>query len=143
MGLLLESICFSLSFIPVRQFAGGYHAKSPRICYVFSTILIVLALIAINYMRINELILFIIVFLASYIIFRYAPAESKVNKLLDKDKIRFRKYVRIILSINNVLAISLYFLGIELITKCILMAMIMESVLLILSVKQRKETYEV
>ncbi|MBR6599278.1 MAG: accessory gene regulator B family protein, partial [Oscillospiraceae bacterium] len=33
---------------PLRNFAGGYHARTPERCYVFSVILIFAVLLAMN-----------------------------------------------------------------------------------------------
>ena len=33
-NLLTESLVFYLSFIVIRKFAGGYHAKTPTRCYI-------------------------------------------------------------------------------------------------------------
>lgn len=35
-NMVLESLVFYCSFILIRKFAGGYHAKTPTRCYVFS-----------------------------------------------------------------------------------------------------------
>lgn len=37
-NLLTESLVFYLSFIAIRKFAGGYHAKTPTRCYIVSII---------------------------------------------------------------------------------------------------------
>lgn len=48
-NLLVESLVFYFSFIAIRKFAGGYHAKTPSRCYLFSVISsIILLLVALN-----------------------------------------------------------------------------------------------
>lgn len=37
-NLLVESLVFYFSFIAIRKFAGGYHAKTPTRCYIISII---------------------------------------------------------------------------------------------------------
>ena len=39
-GMLWQSLLFSAAYIPLRSYAGGYHAKTPGMCYILSTILI-------------------------------------------------------------------------------------------------------
>ncbi len=34
--MLIEGVVFYISFISIRKFAGGYHAKTPTKCYLFS-----------------------------------------------------------------------------------------------------------
>ena len=48
-NLLVESLVFNFSFIAIRKFAGGYHARTPSRCYLFSVIsIIILLLVALN-----------------------------------------------------------------------------------------------
>lgn len=35
-GMLWQSIVFYMAYIPLRSYAGGYHAKTPIRCYLFS-----------------------------------------------------------------------------------------------------------
>lgn len=35
-NMIIESVVFYFSFISIRKFAGGYHAKTPTKCYLFS-----------------------------------------------------------------------------------------------------------
>ncbi len=40
LGMFLESIIFMAAYIPLRSFAGGYHAKTPLRCYFTSLTII-------------------------------------------------------------------------------------------------------
>lgn len=51
-NLLVESLVFYFSFIAIRKFAGGYHAKTPTRCYFISIITIVLMLCIIKWILI-------------------------------------------------------------------------------------------
>ena len=44
-NLFIESLVFYFSFIAIRKFAGGYHAKTPVRCYAFSVISSIIVLI--------------------------------------------------------------------------------------------------
>lgn len=35
LGVFLEITVFMAAYIPLRSFAGGYHAKTPLRCYIF------------------------------------------------------------------------------------------------------------
>ena len=39
-GVFPEIAVFMAAYIPLRSFAGGYHAKTPLSCYVFSVIML-------------------------------------------------------------------------------------------------------
>ena len=56
-NLLVESLVFYLSFIVIRKFAGGYHAKTPTRCYIISIITIVLMLCIIKWILIINYLL--------------------------------------------------------------------------------------
>ncbi len=38
LGTFFEVVVFMAAYIPLRIFAGGYHAKTPLRCYIFSVI---------------------------------------------------------------------------------------------------------
>lgn len=43
-GLVWESVLFTAAYIPLRSFAGGFHAKTPVRCYWYSAAMIVIVL---------------------------------------------------------------------------------------------------
>ena len=45
MRMTLETIVFTLGYIPLRSFFGGYHAKTPVRCCVLSNIILFTALL--------------------------------------------------------------------------------------------------
>ncbi|MFQ7801627.1 MAG: accessory gene regulator B family protein [Coprobacillus cateniformis] len=40
-GNLIQTMIFLLSYIPLRSYAIGYHAKTEQVCFIFSTLLII------------------------------------------------------------------------------------------------------
>ena len=40
MQMLIEAILFTVIYIPVRVYAGGYHASTPQRCWAFSAIML-------------------------------------------------------------------------------------------------------
>ena len=57
--MLFESIVFYGSFILIRKFAGGYHAKTPIRCYLFSAMSNIIVLSAIKNTRIEYIFKFL------------------------------------------------------------------------------------
>jgi accessory gene regulator B len=49
MRMARQSLLFLIFFIPVRKYAGGYHAKSQLGCYLCSTIMLVAILVALKF----------------------------------------------------------------------------------------------
>ena len=50
LGMFLESVIFLAAYIPLRSFAGGYHAKTPMRCYFASLLIIFAALLFCKHM---------------------------------------------------------------------------------------------
>jgi len=49
-GVFLEVAVFMAAYIPLRSFAGGYHAKTPLRCYIFSVIMLIVVSIGMNHL---------------------------------------------------------------------------------------------
>ena len=49
MRMTLETIVFTLGYIPLRSFVGGYHAKTPVRCCVLSNIILFTALLLVHF----------------------------------------------------------------------------------------------
>ena len=90
-NLAFESVLFYLSFIAIRKFAGGYHSKTPAMCYVFSIIMTVSVLILLKVLVMyNNLYLQIFTFmcgiLSVIVIIILSPLDNENNLLGDKEK---------------------------------------------------------
>ena len=48
MQMLIEAILFTVIYIPVRVYAGGYHASTPQRCWAFSAIMLWISLCIVN-----------------------------------------------------------------------------------------------
>ena len=89
--MLWQSILFMAAYIPLRSCAGGYHAKTPVRCYVFSIILILAVILAMKYVHFTVFICRIMIGGTSAVILCLAPVEDK-NKPLDAEEQRvYRK----------------------------------------------------
>ena len=61
-NLFIESLVFYFSFIAIRKFAGGYHAKTPVRCYLFSFASNIIILCLVKWLSsINTLFIFIFI----------------------------------------------------------------------------------
>ncbi len=100
-NLLTESLVFYFSFIAIRKFAGGYHAKTPVRCYLFSIIIISLILGFIKMILVLDLLfatygILILGFISVIIINILSPLDTKNAPLNNKEKIIYKKIVMII-----------------------------------------------
>lgn len=107
-NLLTESLVFYLSFIVIRKFAGGYHAKTLTRCYIISIITIVLMLCIIKWILIiNYLSIYYSLFfseLVCVLILCFLSPLDTENKLLNGKERTIYKIVSCVTSI----AISLF-----------------------------------
>ena len=110
-NMFYESIIFLCGFSFLRSYTGGYHAEKGYICYIFSTVILILALV-VNKLILDiiyiEFVLSILLIISVVIILLYAPVDNK-NKVLDEDeKIYFKKRIRLNLIVEIFLIIALF-----------------------------------
>ncbi len=117
-NMVLESLIFYCSFILIRKFAGGYHAKTPTRCYIFSVITSVVALclikvVCIFYCTLLSICLLLIVLICTVFILFVVPLQSD-NKPLNFKEIKIYKNVsRVAVVALFVTSSILAFLGIK------------------------------
>ncbi|NBI64853.1 hypothetical protein D3Z38_17885 [Clostridiales bacterium] len=129
LGMIWQSIIFPLAYIPLRQYAGGYHALTPRLCYGLSTLLIAVSLFLI---RCEMSLRFVILgtFICAAVVWVKVPVESKNKKLSEAEHRAFRKTARRIVIFESALIFVLEFSAYDSAAQCVLIAIMMTSVLL-------------
>lgn len=95
--MFLESIIFMAAYIPLRSFAGGYHAKTPLRCYILSLIMITIILAGIKYLPVANIVYYSVLAATVLIVFLLSPVEDK-NKPLDEIEQKVYKKSAIIIS---------------------------------------------
>lgn len=111
LGLLFkltwEIILFITAFIPLRIYAGGYHAKTENRCYLFSIILSLIVIVAIKFISVTYFQILCLTIIGSIIIVALAPIEDS-NKPLSQIEVEiYKKNTRIILVIEMLIVIFL------------------------------------
>ena len=110
-GMIWESIIFLAAYMLLRRYAGGFHAKTPARCYIYSSVMVLLSLLGINYMCDSILISICMFIVGSLIIFLFSPIEDK-NKPLDAaEQLVYQKRTRFYLIVEVVLDIAMMCLG--------------------------------
>lgn len=134
-GMVWQSILFSVTYIPLRRCAGGYHAPNPHICYGLSVALIIVSLVLIKAIDISGRTLLAILTISLFLIVIKAPVESRNKPLSDKEKAVYRRWSCIIAAIESITTITMFAMGWEIACKCILIALFMSAFLLLFSDK--------
>ena len=110
-GMIWESIIFSAAYMLLRRYAGGFHAKTPARCYIYSSAMVLFALLGIKYVFDAILISICMFIVGSLIIFLFSPVEDK-NKPLDAAEwLVYQKRTRFYLIVEVVLDIAMMSLG--------------------------------
>lgn len=115
-NMLIESIVFYGSFISIRKFAGGYHAKMPSICYIFSFLSSIIVLVFVHIIKTNiasviSSITYCTIFsmcICTAIIIFFSPLGNN-NKPLNKKEVKVYKRISII-NVTVLFFVSLLFI---------------------------------
>lgn len=113
LGMLLESIIFMAAYIPLRTFAGGYHAKTPTKCYILSLIIIIIVLAGIKYISVLDIVYYVVLTAEVLIIILLSPVEDR-NKPLDEieEKV-YKKRIIFITSAEFVISLLFKVIGLD------------------------------
>lgn len=99
-GVFLEVAVFMVAYIPLRAFAGGYHARTPLRCYIFSVIMLISVSFGLKYLSLIEWVYYVVLVLAIIIICVLSPVEDK-NKPLDEIERKVYKMRTIVITITE------------------------------------------
>lgn len=135
-GELTRFLTFFIAFSLIRKNRGGYHAETSRQCYVVSCLTVGGFCLLIKILPLWKhvaVVLGTIVVILDVQVWKLAPSANK-NRELDRDEIvAFRKKTRIFLAIDNVILIILFILRSVNYATAVSMAIILESILLIVN----------
>ncbi len=108
---IIPCICFLVTFIIMRQAAGGFHAKTHLgcCCILIAVLIIFVALIKFLPVEIYILIAIICSIFSITIILVFAPVEHKNKPINEMDRLRLRKqsilFITVIVSIVILLGV--------------------------------------
>lgn len=135
-NMVLESLVFYCSFILIRKFAGGYHAKTPTRCYIFSVFSSVVALCLIKfigYLNFFYYCIFVVfeILCVVFIIVR-SPLDNENKPLNVKEKSLY-KFLSVLSSIlMSALSLLLKWGGFDILSVAVSFGIIMCAVVVFL-----------
>lgn len=108
-GILFDNFwgifLFLVSYTNIREYAGGYHAKSALGCYICTFIVSIMAIVLLNILeKISFFCAYVILFSFGIVIWKLSPVESANNKLSVEDKEYYLRKVRRIVIIYTIIA---------------------------------------
>ena len=135
-NLLTESLVFYLSFIVIRKFAGGYHAKTPVRCYLFSFASNIIILCLVKWLSsINTLFIFIFIIfelLCVVLILLISPLDTENNPLTGQEKKMYRMLTSIITILIFIISSLCFFKGYRNIGSSMICGVVMSALVLLL-----------
>lgn len=140
-NLLMESIVFYSSFILIRKFAGGYHAKTLTRCYLFSVFLSIIMLYLIKFIsNFNSKFLFVFIMielLCVVLISIISPLDTDNNPLNSCEKKIYGKISSFIAIFIFILSILFMFIDFRNIGISMLCGTILSTVVLLMRKAQK------
>ncbi len=139
MKMPLETIIFTLGYIPLRSYAGGYHAKTPFRCWIVSNSILFSALMIVHYLSSHPLILLIFALISITTLILLMPV-SDIHKPLDNnDKHRYKITGIWILSVEIAISFFFYVIQRDYLTYSVFSVWILLSIMLIFGkIKSRR-----
>lgn len=134
LDMLMESIIFMVTYMPLRSFAGGYHARTQIMCYLSSIVLIVLCLYIIGQINIDFISFAIMILLGIIPIAKFAPLADANKPICQKEKIIFRKKTKRILSVEIIIIVFFLIMKKEMIVSAMLVGISTVGVMIILQI---------
>lgn len=135
-NLLVESLVFYFSFIAIRKFAGGYHAKTPVRCYLFSFASNIIILCLVKWLSsINTLFIFIFIIfelLCVVLILLISPLDTENNPLTGQEKKMYRMLTSIITILIFIISSLCFFKGYRNIGSSMICGVIMSALVLLM-----------
>lgn len=138
--MIPEACMFLVTFIPLRQNAGGYHTKHRWSCAVMSLLIYIAVLLSVRLCQINQFIQIMLFVVNMLVIIRLAPVDNIDNRL-DDDEIRVYKN-----RTRNILVVELVIFMIFFICNClhwcyiITMSVMVTGILVCIGTFQNKTT---
>jgi accessory gene regulator B len=135
-GNIINTVIFLASYIPLRSFAGGYHAYSPKRCFIYS--LFLMGLIEVYFSYIHESFhtyMLILGGIALYAIYKKSPIQSPNKPLSELEILNYKKIVNILIGVEMFFVLLGEMFGLFAVSGGIMAALIVEAILLVIAKK--------
>ncbi len=103
-GVFFEIAVFMAAYIPLRSFAGGFHAKTPLRCYIFSILMLIVVSIGFKYLSLAAWVYYAVLAVSFVVVLALSPVEDR-NKPLDELEYKvYKKRAAIIAAVELVIS---------------------------------------
>lgn len=140
LGAIGRSLLIILPFVAIRKYSGGYHAKTPRVCFVASSLLLVLCIILSFHIKCSGILMCITVG-AIVSLGHFSPIDNENRVLSKEEHIYYKKKVVLFAALFFCVATLLYLLQLNIGTVSISIGIILSAALQFPAViEQNKKT---
>lgn len=137
LGSIKECVVFIAVYMPLRSYAGGYHARTEGRCYIASAILSFAVLSASKVYPLN-LVTLVILLLSVLIIGIISPVEDE-NKPADEVEVRvYSRRLKMILSLDTAILLLLRLLQVNWAVRMICVSYLALGIILFLGVVRNR-----
>ena len=96
----VSSIIFLVAFIPLRTYAGGYHAKTILRCYIITIVLMVFTIFSFKQSMWSQGYSCVILGLAGVLLYKLVPVDNYNHRLTLHERKVFRKKALLIMCLE-------------------------------------------
>ena len=101
----IETIIFTLGYIPLRIYAGGYHAKTPFRCWCLSNIILAVSLVIVQNAKKCYIAFGVLSLIAIVVLIVLMPVEDLHKPLDQNDRKKYKKRGVAILAVEICLSV--------------------------------------
>lgn len=130
-GAVVEMLFFVGAFVVIRSYAGGYHASTPLRCYLLTTLINIIALSVMKFIKPDIMILIGLLAIASIVILIISPVATENKPIDDIECLYYRKKIIIVWGMETVIALICAIFSFRAGTESIVYAQVVLSVSLI------------
>lgn len=110
-GMLFQAIIFLMVCIPLRMYAGGYHADTRKGCYFISTIMLASCFWCLASIQWDAILCIIVSGICFLMILFMSPIENDKKALEPIEVLVYKKRTRMILSIESIILVFVVHIG--------------------------------
>lgn len=144
-GLMLnvfwQAVIILVTFIPLRSYAGGYHAKTPVQCAVMSWLLFFCSFMWLKYMPEFIWLQISMVLIAGICIWICSPVEHENKPLEEYEVVRYGKRARLLYLTEVILAVMLNAAKMTELSRSIVIGIVMVCGVMMAAVAQKKMSF--
>ena len=141
-GMPIQAVIFTITYILLRIYAGGYHADTPVRCYVFSVVMIMLVLSGIKWLKLSKQLYLMSSVVCGLFVFFLSPVDNVNKRLDDKEYMIYGRTARVIVTLELILILVFYQLNARDICIAIEYAIITMCMMLVLGKVKNREEHE-